>query len=200
MFFDSRPIPLLPVQFFNNHEIEWVKEFKYLGLLITNKMSFALHINNIISKISRFNGIFYNLRTVVPFSILKMLFFSFVLPHILLHIEIWGAAPVVHTGKLHIKINKLIRSLLGVRYVEGRPTVDTKSMYQLMGALKLENLFKVRMFRLLALLLNGSNPDLFQMLLRPYEITHSYHTRNTTFRHPLLVNEIQRRAGVKQLF
>ena len=66
------------------------------------------------------------------------------MPHILLHIEIWGAAPAVHMSRLNVKINMLLRSIMGVRYIGGRPTLDT-SMYNQLGILKLKNVFKLRL-------------------------------------------------------
>ena len=39
MYFDSRPVPELPGIPFDSHIIEWVDEYKYLGLTLTSKMS-----------------------------------------------------------------------------------------------------------------------------------------------------------------
>ena len=199
MYFDSRPIPELRNLSFNDQIIEWVEEYKYLGLALTHKMSFSLHINNIVTRISRFIGTFSCLRVVVPRSILTMLYSSFVLPHILLHIEIWGAAPEVHKSRLDIKINMLLRSILGVSYVNGRPTIDTTSMYNQLGILKLKNVYKLRLYNLLISLLSGSLPDLFEMLLGPYLTVHNYSTRQRIFRTPFVSCEVERRAVAYQL-
>ena len=88
MYFDSRPVPDLRNLSFNGQLIEWVEEYKYLGLTLTSKMSYSIHINNVVSRVSRFIGTFYCLRVVVPRFVLTMLYSSFVMPHILLHIEI----------------------------------------------------------------------------------------------------------------
>ena len=71
MIFKSRPVPVLPDIGFYGQFIEWVSEFKYLGVTITSSMSFAMHINNVKSKISQVTGTFLNLRYIVPLSILK---------------------------------------------------------------------------------------------------------------------------------
>ena len=143
MYFDSRPIPDFQDISFNGHVIEWVFEFKYLGLTITNKMSFSNHINNVANRISHFVGTFSCLRAILPCSILKMLYFSFVLPHVMLHIEIWGAAPATYMARLDIKNNMLLRSILGVKYVDSRPVMDTASMYKQLGILKVNNVFNL---------------------------------------------------------
>ena len=199
MYFDCRPVPVLRDLSFNGQVIEWVDEYKYLGLTLSSKMTYSLHINNVANRVSRFIGTFYCLRKVLPRSILTMLYSSFVLPHILLHIEIWGAAQEVHISRLNIKINMLLRSIIGVRYVDGRPTLDTTSMYNQLGILKLKNVYKLRLYSLLVSLLNGSRPNLFELLLVPYLRSHNYSTRNSTFRTPFVSCEVVRRAASYQL-
>ena len=199
MYFSSRPVPELMDICFDNEKIEWVDSFKYLGLTITSKMSFAEHIDGAVNRISRFSGIFYNLRFILPLSVLKMLYISFVMPHLLLHIEIWGSSPTVHMSKLDIKINSLLRTMMGVRYVDGRPVIGTTDMYEQLGILRLKNIYKLRMFRLLVSLLNGRCPEFYNLLLRPYLTTHNYRTRGRAFRHPLVICEVERRAVSYQL-
>ena len=80
MFFKSRPVPVLPDISFYGQFIEWVSEFKYLGVTITSSMSFAVHINNVSSKVSQVTGTFLNLRYIVPLRILKQLYYALVYP------------------------------------------------------------------------------------------------------------------------
>ena len=58
MMFTSRPLVNNEKFFFGGEEIEWVNEFKYLGLTLSNTLSFAKHINKIASNISRITGTF----------------------------------------------------------------------------------------------------------------------------------------------
>ena len=199
MYFNSRPVPDLIDIHFSNEKIEWVDSFKYLGLTITNKMSFAKHIEGTVNHISRFSGIFYSLKFILPMSILKMLYRSFIMPHLLLHIEIWGSAPLSHLNKLDIKVNNLLRTMLGVRYEEGRPMMDTIEMYNQLGFLRLRNVYRLRIFRLLVSLLNGHFPGFYDLLLRPYLSLHNYGTRGRVFRHPLAVCGVEQRAISYQL-
>lgn len=199
MYFNSKPVPELPDILFDGKKIEWVNSFKYLGLTITNKMSFSEHIDGVVNRVSRFSGTFYSLRFILPVSLLRMLYRSFVVPHLILHIEIWGASPMVYMKKLDIKVNTLLRLIMGVQYLEGRPTMSTNYMYRQMGLLRVENIYKLRMYRLLVTLMKGLYPYLFDLLLRPYNNSHNYMTRGRTFRYPLIVCEIERRAVSCQL-
>ena len=53
MMFTSRPTTNLPVMLFNGNEIEWVSDFKYLGVNISRNLNFSRHINNVALNVSR---------------------------------------------------------------------------------------------------------------------------------------------------
>ena len=146
MFFSSKPKPQLEHIMFGNEVIEWVDEFKYLGLILNNKMSFSNHIDKVCTRVSQYIGVFYNLNKIMPREILMLLYHSFILPHLTLHIVIWGAAPEVHINKLKVKQNKLLRAILGVEIINGIPQERTVNMYNNLGVLTVNNLFKLYLF------------------------------------------------------
>ena len=199
MCFSSRTVPLLQDLRFNDRVIEWVNEYKYLGLIISNKMTFDAHIETVAGRISRFSGVFCHLRSVLPRYVLKLLYFSFIVPHILLHVEIWGSSPGYHINKLKTKVNSLLRIILNVQFENGRPLMNTDTLYKNLGLLNVNSLFKCRLFKLLMLMLKGELPLFYDRLLRPYEASHRYATRSGAFRHPLLTCEVERRAVSHQL-
>ena len=199
MFFNSRPKPQLDVIRFGNEVIEWVEEFKYLGLILNSKMSFSSHINVICTRVSQYIGVFYNLNKILPKEVLILLYYAFILPHLTLHIVIWGGAPEVYINKLKVKQNKLLRAILGVETVNGIPQERTVNMYNNLGVLTVNNLFRFYLFKFLNLLMKGMLPYFYDLLLRPLLSTHDYNTRAGRFRHPLVVCEVERRAIVHQL-
>ena len=199
MSFSSHTIPPMQEMKFNNQAIEWVNEYKYLGLMLNNKMTYSLHIENVANRVSRFSGIFFSLRHILPFYVLKLLYHSFVLPHLLLHIELWGSAPEYWISKVRVRVNTLLRLILCVQYVDGRPVISNTDLYKKIGVLNLNSLFKMRMLKLLLSLLGGKVPSLYNVLLEPHESHHTYATRRGIFRHPYLTCEIERRAVSHQL-
>ena len=58
MIFKSLTLPELPDVSFFGQKIECVLDFEYLGVTITNNMSFSIHINNITNKVSQITGTF----------------------------------------------------------------------------------------------------------------------------------------------
>ena len=96
MFFSSRKCDELIAMNFDGEIVEWVDEYKYLGLHINNKMCFASHIENISSRVSTFSGVFYSLYKILSRRLLILLaYFAFILPHLTLYIEIWGQRQIV---------------------------------------------------------------------------------------------------------
>ena len=72
-------------------------------------------------------------------------------------------------------------------------------MYKTFGVLRFRSLFKLSLYKLLRALIDGHNPELFNILLRPYLISHNYVARGGRFHHPHQTCEIERRFLPHQL-
>ena len=199
MMFRSRPTTELPSLYFGGEEIEWVTEYKYLGITIANNLNFSKHINKVTSKISQITGTFTCLRKIVPRHILIKLYYALVFPHLSGHIIVWGSAPPSHLKSLVVRINNLLRIILGVTWNNGRPSMATKDMYKELGLLQLQNIFKINLYKLLRPLVDGELPEFWDLLLSKYITQHGYNTRRIRFRHPNITCEIERRGLSYQL-
>ena len=142
MMFSSRPPQNLPEFIFADSVIEWVDEFKYLGLTITNKLCFSKHITRVSLNISRVTGMFINLRSVVPSEILFKIYYALAYPHLINHVVLWGSAPACHLRILNVRLNNLLRVILGIRWVNGRPTTSTNLMYKQNNLLETKSIYK----------------------------------------------------------
>ena len=129
MMFNSRPTPVLPDILFYGEKIEWVDEFKYLGITITKSMSFSKHINNISTKVSQVTVTFVSLRSIVLQHIIIKLYYALVYPHLNKNIIVWGAAPLSHLRCLIVRLNNLLKTMLGVTWDGGRPSLDTNEIF-----------------------------------------------------------------------
>ena len=199
MMFSSRPTQSLPDLMFCQEVIEWIEEFKYLGLTITNKLCFSRHINRVSMNVSRITGLFTNLRSIVPTEMMIKMYYALAYPHLINHVIVWGSSPLCHLKKLSVRLNNMLRVILGVRWVNGLPAISTNLMYKQEKLLKVESIFKYYLFKFLRQLLDGCLPDFYSCLLEPYLSTHTYGTRNGRFRHPALVCEVERRYLSHQL-
>ena len=199
MFFKSRPSPTLPDISFHGTNIEWVNEYKYLGIMLTSTMSFAKHINIIASKVSQVTGTFSNLRNFVPLFVLKKLYYALVYPHLNAGILVWGAAPVSHLRPLRVRINNLLRTMLCVTWDGGVPSRGTLEIFSLLSLLNLSSIFKLNLFKFLKQILDGNLPIFYNLLMARYETPHNYRTRRIGFRCPNVTCEVERRGLSYQL-
>ena len=199
MFFSSRMSHDLPLLNFSGGAVQWVSEYKYLGLTLTNKLSFGKHISKVALNVSRITGLVSSIRSFVPSHVLMKVYESLAVPHITLHLEVWGSAPQYQLGWLEIKMNNLLRTILGIRRVNNIPVVGVSEMYQTKTILKLKSNFLLKIFKLLHSLIAGQLPEMFDILLRPYLVIHNYGTRRGTFRHPNLTCDTERRFLSHQL-
>ena len=177
----------------HHRAIEWVNEFRYLGLTLTNTLTCANHISKVSLHISHITGTLVGIRDIVPLKVLIKLYSSLALPHLMHHIIIWGSAPACQMERLFKRVNNLLRRILRIHWVNERPLVGTNELYKTLGIFNLNSLYKLCIFKFLRQLLDGRNPDLYDMLLRPYLSNHNYGTRGNVFRHPAFVCEIDRR-------
>ena len=76
----------------NGVNIEAVKNFKFLGVYLDDKLSYEHHINHVINKISRHSGILYKIRKNLPDKALLNYYYAFIYPYISYNVEVWVAA------------------------------------------------------------------------------------------------------------
>ena len=94
MFFNyNNTSPPLPDVFFGSDTLTWVKNFKYLGMVIDNKLTFKLHVSHVQSKISRGVGILHRLSSFCGRDILVKLYYSLIYSHVIQNVIIWGVFP-----------------------------------------------------------------------------------------------------------
>ena len=144
MIFKSRTLPIFC---FFGQKIEWVLDFKYLGVIITNNVSFSKHINNITNKVSQITGTFLSLKNIVPINILVKLYYDLVYPHLNANVIIWGSAPASHIYPLRVRLNNLLRLILGVTWEDNRPSRSTSEMFKVLSFLNISSIFKLNLFK-----------------------------------------------------
>ena len=71
--------------------IDFVKEFKYLGIILDSHLSWKPHLKQISQKIAKTNGIMTRLKNFLPCIVLKKIYNSLILPYLSYGILVWGA-------------------------------------------------------------------------------------------------------------
>ena len=81
---------IIPKLTINDHVIERVTDFNFLGLTFDEHMSWNSHINKISIKITKTVGILSRLKRFLPQDILLTIYNALIMPHIQYRILCWG--------------------------------------------------------------------------------------------------------------
>ena len=123
----------------NNSPLKEVKETKFLGIVLDNKLTFKSHINHVANKVAKITYIIYRIKSYVPCSVLKTLYYSLAYPHLTYNITIWGSASASTITPLIIQTKRLIRLIYGSQeYLS-----HTNLMFKELQILKLYDIYKL---------------------------------------------------------
>ena len=81
---------LIPKLRIDGTEIERVFEFKFLGIMINEFLTWDSHIKNLKARISRVIGIMHKIKTFVPSSCLKFIYLALIHSILNYGILLWG--------------------------------------------------------------------------------------------------------------
>jgi hypothetical protein len=93
MLFTPRPVSVLRDITFNGEILKWVDEFRYLGLILDNEISFNKHINHVCQGLSKAHGVLRASSNLLPFPSIKTLFYALSLSKLSSTLVIWGGVP-----------------------------------------------------------------------------------------------------------
>ena len=154
----------------NNNDIDHVKEFNFLGLLINNNLTWKTHVNKICNKMSQSVGIINCLKTTLPNNILLALYNTLILPHIHYCILAWG-----YDFKRVYKLQKRV-----LRIIDKCPIFShTDPIFIKFNLLKVNHIFELNQHKFVFKCIHSNVPDFFEDFC-PDQITnlHNYNTRN----------------------
>ena len=99
----------------DGHVIKEVKQTKFLGVIIDNKLSWLPHISYLENKLKVALGAIKRIRQHIPDKNIKSIYHSLFESHLIYCISVWGGIPKTHTQKLFRLQKKCLRILYGDR-------------------------------------------------------------------------------------
>ena len=160
----------------NNHHIERVSEFNFLGITLDENLSWNNHIQKISNKISRNVGCLYRLKHFLPLHTLKLLYNSLILPYLQYGVLLWG----FKFARIFKLQKKAVRAITRSKY-----NAHTDPLFQNLELLKIEDIFKINLLKFQFKLVNEKLPHYFSTIFTKDELSHNYNTRNRdSFRNP----------------
>ena len=115
-----------------NTAIERESESRFLGVIIDENLTWARHIQTVQSKMTRYIGIMYKLKNLLPLKARILIYHSFIQSHINYCSLVWGFAARTHIDSLFSKQKKGIRAVvpgfINYKYRDGVLPGHTKNI------------------------------------------------------------------------
>ena len=114
---------------------------KLLGTLIQNTLKFNQNVTNTIKKLQPHIHTFGHINKIVPTYTMKQLYYSFIYPHLIYTLPIWGThiSNKIYIQPLHRTHKKIIRLICNKP-----PQTHTKPLMKQLGILNIFNLYIYR--------------------------------------------------------
>ena len=91
-----------------NHVMARTKSYKYLGLIVDEKFSWAEHINEVCMKLSQVAGVIFKIRTLLTKEALMLVYHALVASKIRYGLVCWATAAQSLLEKVNVAHNKII--------------------------------------------------------------------------------------------
>ena len=141
---------------------------KFLGIHIDDKLNFKLHVNNVITKISRVRGMLWRCGSLVSLAVKKMVYQSLVFSHLSYGVIVWGKSSVGNELKIKATQNRIIRQIYGSAGSE---------IYSNYKILSFENLYEYFILIKLFMEFNKGDVSYFSSKVLALQTNHRYSTR-----------------------
>ena len=96
----------------SQHTLKRVNVAKFLGIFIDEKLTFKRHTEYICKKLSKSNGIIYRVSQYLPLHVLRILYFSFILPYLNYCITTWGNCSLSHLNRVTSIQKRALKTIL----------------------------------------------------------------------------------------
>ena len=115
---------------YDGYNLERVKCIKFLGVFIEESLNWSDHINYVGKKVSKVNGVLYQLRKTAPKMLRIAVFNALVQSHLSYGILVWGSSAATNRlNKLFVNQKKALRNVFGVRRANKHQHGNTKRVF-----------------------------------------------------------------------
>ena len=132
---------------YNDKVIERVTDFKYLGFTIDQRISWKLHISNVVTRVRRRLYYLWRGKYSVSREGKLLLFNALIMPYLNYGIELWFASNKTLRGTLELIYRYCLRIILND--VGSIPTISNFDLYVTLDVLPLSLLFQIKVGRMI---------------------------------------------------
>ena len=175
---------------FGGEELHQCSEFKYLGVILDDRMSWMPHIRKLEKKISSSVWALSRLRSLVPETTMRRIYYGLLHPHFKYCISCWGGAT---TNKLKKLISLQKRAIKTICLAKRRDSPSP--LFQRLCILKLKDLYKFQIALIMHKTIHNEWAGDFSPIAA--SSTHSHNTRfasKSTFQIPIAKSELFKKS------
>ena len=162
----------------NDSTLSETQQFKYLGVLLDQKVSWIQHISYAKNKISKGMGIMYKARRYLGSKSLVNLYHSYIYTYLIYCIESWGNAAHCHLDPLFKLQKKIIRIITFSAH-----NAHTEPIFNDLNILSLYKLIHNRIGIMMYKYANGMLPPVMNELFIVNSTIHEHNTRQSHMLH-----------------
>ena len=187
LFFTSQRSINYPNLFLYNKKIDFVKNFKFLGIVLHENLKWKAHTNMISKKISKTLGIMKKLKRTIPSNALLNIYNALIAPHLNYGIIIWGR----ESNDLWKLQKAAVRTITNSRY-----NAHANPLFVKLKILNLDDLCALHELKFCYKYENNLLPEYFKkhMLPRNSRITSDVTRQYNTFRLSSVRHEFAKRS------
>ena len=173
--------------------INRVSHTKFLGVIFDETMTWSNHNCHITNIVSKYTGILFRLKAILPCETLFSLYNTLVLPHILYCNLIWADSNNKNLDRIHIKQKRIMRLCTNSHWLAHSPPLFKKC--------KTLNIYDIHTLLKGLFMYNYSSSNLpcnFDNYFVQNKVIHRYSTRSMDLYRPCLFNYDLARNTIKR--
>ena len=164
----------------NGKNIARTQSIKFLGIIITETLTWNEHVNSIMLRSAKIVGIIRRLKNELPQTVLKTIYSALLEPLINYAITVWGGTTQTNADRIEILQKKAVRAITKSKY-----NCHTNPLFHKLRLLKFQDMFTMNCCKLAIQAYKSKLPNYHQSKLFTNQTVHSHETRRRNNIHTL---------------
>ena len=155
--------------FYENFKMEKVTSIKFLGIIISETLTWDDHIKSLNNKLSKISGSLFELGKCLPKDLLRPVYFALINSQLIYGISIWGSAgSTTSLATLFSAQKKSMRTLFRIRRISKNCPGHTKPHFINKKILTVHNVYYISVLSSIFLALYSTSPKPITDCIRSY--------------------------------